>query len=247
MPKSNWARKEELSKRAAEHTKLMSEKYKSEIENCIKNSVVLREIEKANPTGTPNISVIDAGTVDAALMCEGAVTVLNFASYKHAGGGFIGGAMAQEEALCHDSFLYNVLSTFTDYYEYNQKNLRKGLYTNAAIYSPDVVFEYGGKSKKANVITCAAPNNSLGVRYKAFTPEENRAALESRIAFVRDIAEKYGCDTLILGAYGCGVFKQDPTETAQIFKKTFERSDIKNIIYAIPGGKNSEAFKRVFN
>ncbi|MBQ9519773.1 MAG: TIGR02452 family protein, partial [Firmicutes bacterium] len=233
MPRSNWTRKEEMSKKALEHTEYMALKYKNEIADCIKNSVVLRDTEKASPTGTPKISVSDMGTVDAAFIASGKVTVLNFASYKHPGGGFITGAIAQEEALCHESFLYNVISTFTDYYEYNQKNLCKGLYTNAAIYSPDVVFECGGQSKKVNVITCAAPNNSLGVRYKAFTPEENKKALESRINFVRDIAEKYGCDTLVLGAFGCGVFKQDPTETAQIFKKTFARSDIKNIIYAI--------------
>ena len=246
MARSNWTNAVELTIKANLHTKNMAKKYASEIDECIKASEVIREISPAAPTGKADISVMDADTVSAAFMADGNITLLNFASFKHPGGGFIGGAMAQEEALCHESFLYNVLSTFEDYYDYNNKNKHKGLYENAAIYSPDVVFEHDGKAKKINVITCAAPNNSLGVRYHAFTPEENSKALESRINFVRDIAEQKGCDTLILGAFGCGVFRQDPKETAELFKKAFEKSDIKNIVYAIPKGKNLDKFSEVF-
>lgn len=48
--------------------------------------------------------------------------VLNFASYKKPGGGFINGAIAQEESICHDSTLFNVISSekFESYYEDNK-------------------------------------------------------------------------------------------------------------------------------
>ena len=70
--------------------------------------------------------------------------------------------------------------------------------------------------------------------------------MADRVKFVRDIAEKEGCDVLILGAFGCGVFAQNPKEVASLFKEAFSKSDIKKIVYAIPGGENLRAFAEVF-
>ena len=253
MPRNNWKNKDERLHKAEAHNRYMEENYGSEIRYSIENSEVIRNIAHKTGTGNPVIKVLDTDTVSAAFGYYGEkqpqdhkVTVLNFASYKHPGGGYMSGAVAQEEALCHESFLYNVLSAFGDYYEQNKTDLNLGMYRNAAIYSPDVVFEHDGKAEKLNVITCAAPNYSVGLRYGKFGREENTKALLSRIEFIRDIAETKGSDLLVLGAYGCGVFRQDPTETAEIFKTTFERSDIPVIFFAVPGGKNLEAFVKVF-
>ena len=72
---------------------------------------------------------------------DGKIAALNFASYKHPGGMFIKGSSAQEESLCHASFLYNVLKEFEDsYYKENRKNLNRSLYTNKALYSPNIKF-----------------------------------------------------------------------------------------------------------
>ena len=38
------------------------------------------------------------------------ICALNFASYKNPGGKFMDGSSAQEECLCHESILYEVLS-----------------------------------------------------------------------------------------------------------------------------------------
>lgn len=76
----------------------------------------------------------DIETFDAALKYgEGKTCVLNFASFKNPGGGFLKGTVAQEEYLCQNSTLYNVLSRFTSYYEKNR------LSTNDALYSPGIV------------------------------------------------------------------------------------------------------------
>ena len=86
---------------------------------------------------------------------EGKIALLNFASYKAPGGKFLVGAMAQEEAICHESTLFNVLRRFgPTYYAWNQKNLNRGFYLNRALYSPDILF----KDVFCDVITCAAPN-----------------------------------------------------------------------------------------
>ena len=50
---------------------------------------------------------------------QGKTAVLNFASYKEPGGGFMAGSQAQEESFCHESFLYNVLRQFQYYYDWN--------------------------------------------------------------------------------------------------------------------------------
>ena len=61
------------------------------------------------------------------------IAVLNFASYKNPGGGYLNGAMAQEEALCGVSDLYPIITSFTDYYAWNKQHLNDNLYTDRAI------------------------------------------------------------------------------------------------------------------
>lgn len=66
-----------------------------------------------------------------------------------------------------------------------------------------------------------------------------------------DVAVYSGAKTLILGAYGCGVFGQDPYEVAKIFKEILNKYPklFKTVVFAIPN-KNSEnykAFKGVLN
>lgn len=177
---------------------------------------------------------------------EKRTAILNFASYKNAGGMFLQGSSAQEESLCHASFLYNVLSEFKDYYAWNDKHKNRALYENRALYSPDVVFTNDSVGTLCDVITCAAPNKSAAQKYCHVSDEENYNALESRIRFVLHIAEKEKVDTLILGAYGAGVFGQDATEVAQIFKRllieefwTFEK-----IIFAIPDCSRNKNYKK---
>ena len=84
---------------------------------------------------------------------------------------------------------------------------------------------------------------------KGVQSQENFTTLESRIKFVIDIAEEQQVETLILGAFGCGVFGQDPKEVAQLFKKYLAKTSyIHNVIFAIPnkGNPNYSIFKCIF-
>ena len=157
--------------------------------------------------------------------------VLNFASFKYPGGGFINGSKAQEECLCHESFLYNVLSEFDKtFYEENRNSKSNSLYTNRAFYSPNIRFFKDDRSCLADVLTCAAPNCSSNNISKS----DNSIALNKRVEFVLNIASNKNVDTLILGAWGCGVFGQDPSEVAKQFIDELENhKDIENIIFAI--------------
>lgn len=181
---------------------------------------------------------------------QGRVCALNFASYKNPGGKFLDGSKAQEEALCHASTLYPILAQCQDYYNYNKRNLNFGLYTDRALYTPDVVFFYEGQNFKADVITCAAPNLLAFDRFMTDVKmmEKNIKALEQRCKFVLDVAESEGVDTLILGAWGCGVFRQNPDIVSEFFYKYIPACTIPRIIFAVldKKGKHYAAFERAF-
>ena len=202
-----------------------------------------------------DIIVSDCTTEQAILKFHNVVDpilcVLNFASFTRPGGGFIKGSIAQEEALCHSSNLYNVLLAFKDEYDknYNKSSFKTGLYENWAIYSPQIYFEgSNGISKLANVITCPAPNYSV---YKEKYTDDvlYKKTLKSRIKYVLDIARDQNQKILILGAFGCGVFGNDPTLVANYFKELLKEYKFEKVIFAIPNDRNGnyKAFKNVFN
>ncbi len=62
------------------------------------------------------------------------VACLNFASARNPGGGFLNGALAQEESLACASGLYPCLLTKHQYYEQNRAN-KSALYLDLAIFS----------------------------------------------------------------------------------------------------------------
>jgi len=251
---NNWREKEKRAEQARIHTAQMTQ-YNDQTNLTIGNS----KIYSPDSIIVPNINrlyseivVWDVDSVSAALNerfkeGSGKICILNFASYKNPGGRFIDGSFAQEEALCHASNLYNVLGAFNAYYEENRKKLNKGMYLNRAIYSPEVLFFADNIHLPIplDVLTCAAPNFSVAQRYGNFTKEENSEALRSRIRFILSIMSENQVDTAILGAFGCGVFAQDPYEVATVFKEELQFIHIPRVVFAIPGGKNLEAFRKI--
>ncbi len=154
----------------------------------------------------------------------GHLACLNFASAKNAGGGFLGGAQAQEEALARSSALYPCLCAAPSYYARNRAN-RSPAYLDIAIYSPLVPFfrdDAGGwldAPVLASVITCPAPNAGALAKYGTPVSQigELRAIFSVRGSLVLDIARHFAVDTLVLGAWGAGVFKNDPVLVADVF------------------------------
>ncbi len=237
--------------RAAAHVKEMEDLFGGRIKSSVENSVIYGGSGKTPQKGdAPNTQaetlVLNVDSTEAVLQYPKAA-LLNFASYRHAGGGFITGAWAQEEALCHDSTLYNVLCRFENFYAENEKSLNRSLYTDRAIFSPGIIFRRGGKQAECGVITCAAPNFSAA-RGRGVSEKENGAALRQRVDFVISIAEEQGCDTVILGAWGCGVFGQDPAVMARLFKERLAATTIKLAVFAVPGQNNNfTGFKNAFS
>ena len=257
--KEYWQNKEQRATIARKHTKEMQNIYGRCIQTAISatkiydNNSFECEIEEDIPDVETNIIVEDIDSVGAVMKYGNPSTaVLNFSSYKNPGGMFMNGSKAQEECLCHESFLYNVLREFqTEFYDWNNQHKNKALYLNRGLFSPCIWFTRNENSPvECSVITCAAPNKSAAQKYQNVSDEENTRVLRSRIKFILDIAKANNIHTLILGAYGCGVFGQDATEVANIFKEylTTTHKCFDTVVFAVPSGRdgNYEKFIKVF-
>src|SRR5262245_25091434 len=147
------------------------------------------------------------------------VLALNFASARHAGGGFLNGSQAQEESLARASGLYSCLVRQRGYYDANSA-CRSCLYTDHMIYSPDVpVFRDDDDALLEqpyllSFLTAPAVNAGAVRRSEE---KEIEPVMRSRIAKVLTVAVVHEHDTLVLGAWGCGVFRNDPRRVAQWF------------------------------
>lgn len=245
---------------ARRHYDRMQQNYHLNTKHSVENSKVYDETNFLDkPDGKiPQIIVKDnnvSDEIENLLVNFGdkKICVLNFASFTSPGGGFINGAMAQEEALCHVTNLYNILKEFKPLYDKNKLLRNNGIYKNWAIYLPDVVFDKmcDSTTNQIDVITCPAPNTS--VFFSTFSSEEdvNRYTdiLYERCKYVLDIARENNVNVLCLGAFGCGVFGNNPYCVAECFKILLETKnyDFDIVTFPIPAGYNLDAFKELFN
>jgi len=194
-------------------------------------SAALQEFVPA-PSHRATIEVTDETTQVAARRLVEAehvadLVLLNFASARNAGGGFINGAKAQEEDLCRCSGLYSCLLTQRGYYEANRDN-ESALYTDHLIYSPNVPwFRVRSRDQPdtvflASVITAPAPNAGVVLAREPDALPNVEITLRRRAGFVLAVAAENGHRNLLLGAWGCGVFRNDPALVADAFGRWLE-------------------------
>lgn len=252
-----WQNRNSRRERAANHHEKMLHEKADDIAFAVKNTKVysLSVPDIKEKAGNPESIVVNLDTVSAIYEYGNDKTVaLNFASYKNPGGGFLAGSSAQEEALCMESTLYEVLNDphFAEFYAWNNQNKNKALYKNRALLSPHILFQKAGHEKYASILTAASPNRKAYMDYIGCANEaENLEALRDRIQFISDIINANDFEVAILGAYGCGVFGQDPEIVAGLFKECMAKTNVKKVIYAVidKGGHSKEGayaiFKRV--
>jgi uncharacterized protein (TIGR02452 family) len=196
---------------------------------------LLREFDQ--PGGVPaEVRVYAATTLQAATALAGAggrVGCLNFASARNPGGGFLGGSQAQEESLARSSGLYPCLAQFREMYAHNARPESTGLYSDYFIYSPDVpVFrgeagEWLAEPFQLDVLTAPAVNAGALQRNNPELLPELVPTMRRRLRLVLAAAARHGIDTLILGAWGCGVFANDPTQIAKLFAEALAEPNIR--------------------
>ena len=155
------------------------------------------------------------------------VLVLNFASATTPGGGVLWGSSAQEESLCRCSTLYPGLNTdplWENYYLFHRRR-QSTLYTDACIYTPEVLSIKTDTAdprrlpreawQKVDVLTCAAPNLRE-------TELDGAVLYELHVQRGRQIlaaAAVHGAEVVILGAFGCGAFRNPPRVVASAYRQ----------------------------
>jgi len=257
--------KQEKSLAAKNHVKYTETKFASEIQHSIDHTKIYSPesfnemILPAPRFTTTKIIVSDLDSVSAAYAYgtkENRTAILDFSDFTRVSGLFLSGSGAQEECLCHESALHSVQKAFTESFYDENARIKKGLvnkdlYVNRALYSEDVIFIHNDIVKAYDVITCACPNFYRGKRFHAIDPEKNDVALQERIRFVLQVASNHNVDLLLLGAYGCGVFSQDPYRVAYLFKEYLAKEfdgTFETVVFPIPGSatKNHKIFKETF-
>jgi uncharacterized protein (TIGR02452 family) len=212
------------------------------------------------PPRQTQVVVTNETTLEAArrLVAAGHRPVaLNYASAHYPGGGFLSGARAQEESLARSSALYACLKD-NPMYAWHQAH-RDPFYTDYAIYSPDVpvIREDGGALLEepylCAFITCPAVNATDALDRDPTCGPAIRDAMASRVARVLAIAAAHGHADVILGAWGCGAFGNDPRAIAALFHAALSgpyRDVFALVVFAIPewssGRGNAGPFKQVF-
>lgn len=163
-----------------------------------------------------------ASCADLSTAGYGRVAVLNFASARNPGGGFLRGARAQEETLARSSALYLSLRECPDFYSFHRAQ-QTCLYSDRMIYSPACPVLRGDSGNwlarpyLVDFITSPAPNAGAILRNEPGNRERIVPTLRERAGKVLALAAHHQCDALVLGAWGCGVFQNDPATVAAIF------------------------------
>lgn len=185
-----------------------------------------------NKASSYSVEVTDETTQVAAYRlvkieaCQDLV-LLNYASARNPSGGFINGAKAQEEDLARCSGLYLCQLKQPTYYEVNRLH-DSLLYTDHIIYSPKVPW-FRKRSRElldeyflASVITAPAPNAGQVLRRNPTAHSEIEQVLRRRAGYVLAIARDNGHRSLLLGAWGCGVFCNNASMVADAFGQWLE-------------------------
>lgn len=205
----------------------------------------------------PRLEVWADTTAGAArrLAETGEVAALNFASAKNPGGGFLGGAKAQEEDLARCSALYHCLRTQRGYYEANRDEASM-LYTDHIIFAPGVPFfrderlDLLPRPFRSAIVTAPAPNAGEHLRRDAHGHAAITTALTRRAELVLRVLAHQRQRVLVLGAWGCGVFRNDPAEVAAVFVRWLHApaylGAFDRVVFAIRDRSRDQATLRAF-
>ena len=168
-------------------------------------------------------------------------------AFTRPGGAYEDGAFGPEQILCSESNLYPILVAHKrDFYDKNRDYRRGSLFTDRALYVPEVLFSRGGDVRRADVLVIAEP-------VRAFALENHRSerecdkALADRIEAIFRIAAANGTETLIVGAFGCGRNGYPVEQVIELIQNWIAEHPgaVPNVVFAVPR-MHADAFREAF-
>lgn len=181
--------------------------------------------------------------------------VLNMASRRNPGGGVVTGAGAQEETLFRRTNLFRSLYQFapfagmygikTSHYQYPLDRNFGGVYTPEAIYFRES--EQKGYALLDNPVSLSfitvAGMNRPDLTAEGMIADHHVEPIKNKIRTIFRIGLAHGHDSLVLGALGCGAFRNPPRHVARLFHEVMDELEFKNkyrcIVFAILDDHNA--------
>lgn len=186
------------------------------------------------------VNVNDYSTIQTTIECHEndetkKICILNFADALKPGGGYLNGRSPQEETLCRQTLLYPTLTNKNSWklYSDNRSNKQNAIDHDTMIYSKDVYvirddsYELIDHPFQINIISSAAVDNRKG------NIENSQKIMERRIRKIIKLAAYEENDILILGAFGCGIFKNDPKDISKIYRKILIEEGMKDYFESV--------------
>ena len=193
----------------------------------------LPEVEEGAVTTT---SVTSDFAVKALHAAHGTVVLVDPCSFTRPGGAYEDGAFGPEQILCSESNLYPVLQGCKSAYHDANRGFASGqLFTDRALYLPDVTFTRDGEIRHADVLAIPEPNRARALENHR-SEREIEVALGARIEALLRIAAANGAETLIVGAFGAGPQGFDAEVVIELFRAWIvaHPGAIGHITFAVP-------------
>ena len=251
MPKDENNAREAQAKR---HVSVMKAVFGTETAASIEGARIVEagyapEAVPAEDAAPTAVSFASGNVVTAILEAEKPVAVLDPASYRYAGGGYLRGWRGPEEDMCDEGNLFAILEAFQkSYYAPNKQTASGELYTSRAIDIPDVVFSRNGEIVKASVAVVAAPNRQRALERRR-SERECDLALAERVDAAMRLLASFGATTVVIPAFGFGRNGSfAASQVAQLFHDWIVEHDgaIPNVVFSLWNGADADAFKSAF-
>ena len=206
--------------------------------------------------------------------------VLNFADAYHACGMYNSGSNAQEEGICRVSTLSQTLYQYYNRLWANKVGVALrpvpaypmdmnfgGIYSKVTVFRDGLSSGYAFREDPFDtaVISVAAlnlcrqrPGKKTITNHEFATgdaedplTEDGKVVMLNKIRTIYRIALDNGHDSIVLGAWGCGVFKHNPEQIARMFLDILSEEEFRNrfreVRFAVLGEKNYEGFRKVLD
>ena len=181
--------------------------------------------------------------------------VLNMASRRNPGGGVVTGAGAQEETLFRRTNLFRSLYQFAPYAE--QYGIRNSRYQYpldrnfGGVYTPDAICFRESELKGyalleepvcLSFITVAGMNRP-DLTADGMIADHHVGPIKNKIRTIFRMGLVHGHGSLVLGALGCGAFRNPPRHVARLFHEVMDEPEFRNryrlVVFAILDDQNA--------